>query len=71
MFLMLDLRFESSHSLLFYIIYEKVVAIVKEYDNKSLYPMLIKCYNHLHHVLESKVGCVGPFVEKNYNLSIF
>jgi hypothetical protein len=68
---MLDLRFESTHLVLFYIIYEEVVAIVKEYDKRSLYPMLIKCYNHLHHVLESKVGCVCPFVEENCNLSIF
>jgi hypothetical protein len=66
MFLMLDLRFESTHLVLFYIIYEEVVVIVKEYDKRSLYPMLIKCYNHLHHVLESKVGC-----EENCNLSIF
>jgi hypothetical protein len=32
------------------------MVIVKEYDKKSLYPIFIKCHNHLHHVLEYEVG---------------
>ncbi len=28
-------------------------VIVKEYDRKSLYPMLVKCYEHLHPLIMS------------------
>jgi hypothetical protein len=43
---------------------QKGVDIVEEYDNKSLYPMLIKCHNHSHLLLESQGDCVDPMVEK-------
>ncbi len=26
--------------------------IVEEYDERSLYPMLLKCYHHLHQMVE-------------------
>jgi hypothetical protein len=56
MFLMLNLRFKSLHLILFYIVHEENVVIIEEYNNKPVYPMLIKCYNHLHLVLEFAVG---------------
>jgi hypothetical protein len=43
---------------------QKGVDIVEKHDKKSLYPMLIKCHNHLHLLLESKGDCVDPMVEK-------
>jgi len=39
------------------------IVIIEEYDKKSLYPMFIKCHNHLHHVLEYEVGCVDLMIE--------
>ncbi len=29
---------------------EQGIFIVEEYDQKSLQPMFLKCYDHLHHV---------------------
>jgi hypothetical protein len=31
------------------------IAIVQEYDKKSLYPMLVKCYEHLQLFVRSFV----------------
>ncbi len=36
---------------------EQGVALVEEYDRKSLYPKLLKCHEHLHPLVRS---------EKNY-----
>jgi hypothetical protein len=46
--LMLDPRFKSFHIISSFVGKEQGVALVKEYDRKSLYPMLVKCYEHLH-----------------------
>jgi hypothetical protein len=53
---MLELRFKSLHLISFYIVHEKSAVIVEKYDNRPLYPILIKCYNHLHIVLEFEIG---------------
>jgi hypothetical protein len=45
---MLDLRFKSLHILSSFVGKEQGVAFVEEYDRKSLYPMLVKCHEHLH-----------------------
>jgi hypothetical protein len=55
MFLMLNFRFKSLCFILSYINYDGV-TIVQEYDKKCFYTILIKCHNHLHHVLEFEVG---------------
>jgi hypothetical protein len=33
---------------------EQSVSLVEEYDRKSLYPMLVKCHEHLHILVRSK-----------------
>ncbi len=37
---------------------EQGVAIVEEYDRKSLYPMLVKCHEHLHLLVRLDRNCV-------------
>jgi hypothetical protein len=59
---MLELRFKSLHLISFNIFHEENVVIIEEYDNIPLYPMLDKCYNHLHLVLEFAVGCPNLMV---------
>jgi len=70
MFLMLNFRFKSLCFISSYINYDGV-TIVQEYDKKCFYTILIKCHNHLHHVLEFEVGYANPTVEKNCGLDIF
>jgi hypothetical protein len=45
---MLDPKFTSLHLVSSFIGREQGVSIVEEYDNKSLYPMLLKCHHDLH-----------------------
>jgi hypothetical protein len=46
--LMLDLRFKSLRIVSSFVGREQGVAFVEEYDKNSLYPMLVKCHEHLH-----------------------
>ncbi len=46
--LMLNLRFKILYIISSFVGREQGVAIVKEYDRKSLYPMLVICHEHLH-----------------------
>jgi hypothetical protein len=50
--LMLDPRFKSFHLVLSFIGRDQGVAIVEQYDTMSLYLMLMKCYYHLHPLIE-------------------
>jgi len=50
---------------------EQGKAIVKEYDKKSLFLMFLKCYYHLHLLVETKRGVVEQRVEEEKNLDIF
>jgi hypothetical protein len=50
---------------------EQGVAIVEEYDCKSLYPMLLKCHHNLHPLLESESVFVNIGVNEYCNLDIF
>jgi hypothetical protein len=45
--LMLDPRYKSLHI---------VFSFVEEYDRKSLYPMLVKCHEHLHLLVRSETN---------------
>jgi len=49
-YLMLDPWFKSLRLVSSFVGREQVISIVKEYDQKSLQPMLLKCYHHLHRV---------------------
>jgi hypothetical protein len=46
--LMLDPSFKSLHIISSFVGREQGVALVEEYDRKTLYPMLVKCHEHLH-----------------------
>jgi hypothetical protein len=70
MFLMLDLRFKNLHLVSSFVGQEEGVSIVDEYDNKTLYPMLLKCYHHLHPMPKS-IGCVDQIGDEDFSLDIF
>jgi hypothetical protein len=46
--LMLNQRFFSLCLVFSFIGHDQRVVIVEQYDTMSLYPMLMKCYYHLH-----------------------
>jgi hypothetical protein len=48
MFLMLDPKFKNLGLVSSFIGLEQSKVIVKGYDKKNLYPMLLKCHHHLH-----------------------
>ncbi len=35
---------------------EQGISIVQKYDIRSLFPMLLKCHQHLHPLVESKIA---------------
>jgi hypothetical protein len=45
------------------------VAIVEEYDTRSLYLMFLNCHHHLP-MIEFEVGYVHQVIDENYNLDI-
>jgi hypothetical protein len=50
---------------------EQGVALVEEYDRKTLYPMLVKCYEHLHLLVKLDRNCVDQDIfEQDCNLDI-
>ncbi len=51
--------------------HEQGKAIVEEYDKKSLFLMLLKCYYYLHALAESERGIVDQRVEEDISLDIF
>jgi len=53
--LMLDPRFKCLCMISSFVEKDQGIAIVQEYDKKSLYPMLVKCYEHLHPSMRSFV----------------
>jgi hypothetical protein len=69
--LMLDLRFKTLCLVSSFIGLEQGKAIVEKYDKKSLFPMLLKCYYHLHPLVESKRGVVDERVEEDKSLDTF
>jgi hypothetical protein len=41
-----------------------------EYDRRTLYPTLLKCYHHLHPIMES-IGCVDEIDVEDFRLDVF
>jgi hypothetical protein len=70
-FKMLDPRFKTFCLVSSFIDCEQGKAIVEEYDKKSLFPMFLKCYYHLHPLVESERGVVDQRVEEDMSLDIF
>jgi len=52
LFSMLDLRLKTFCLVSSFISREQGKAIVEKYDKKSSFPMLLKCYYHLHPLIE-------------------
>jgi hypothetical protein len=71
LYLMLDQRFKSLCLMSSFIGCEQVVNIVEEYDRRSLYPMLLKCYYYVHSMVESKVVCANQIRNAKSDLDIF
>jgi hypothetical protein len=55
---MLDPRFKSLCVVSSFVGREQGVTPVEEYDRKSLYPMLVKCHEHLHPLVRLDRNCV-------------
>jgi hypothetical protein len=68
--LMLDPRFKSLHLIFSFIGREEGISIVDEYDKRTLYPMLLKCYHHLHPMTKF-VECVDEIGDEDSSLDIF
>ncbi len=69
--LMLDPRFKSLHLVFSFIGRDQGIAIVEQYDTMSSYLMLMKCYYHLHPLIEFDNGFANHKVEDDNNLNIF
>ncbi len=69
--LMLTPRFKSLRLVFSFTRREQDVAIVEEYDNKSLYLLLLKCHHHLHPLAEFESVFTNIGVDEDYNLDIF
>jgi hypothetical protein len=48
---MLNPRYKSLHMVFSFVGKEQGVALVEEYDRKSLYLIFVKCHKHLHHLV--------------------
>jgi hypothetical protein len=71
-YLMLDPRFKSLCIISSFVGREQGVVLVEEYDRKSLYPMLVKCHEHLHPLVRLDRNCADESIfEHDYNLDIF
>jgi len=71
-FLMLNLRYKNLCIVSSFVGKEQGVVLVEEYDNKSLYPMLVKCHEHLHPLVRSNFFFVDQDIfYHDYNLDIF
>jgi hypothetical protein len=72
-FVMLDPRFKSLWILSSFVGWEQGVSLVEKYDRKSLYPMSVKCYEHLHPLIRSNIQIFPTkiFFNQDCNLDIF
>ncbi len=68
--ILLDPRFKSFHLVSSFIACDQGVAIIKQYDTMSLYPMFMKCYYYLHPSIESNNDFVNQKVYDDNNLDI-
>ncbi len=62
---MLDHRFKTFCLVSSFIGHEQGKAIMKKYDKKSLFSMLLNCHYHLHSLVESKRNIVDQGVKKD------
>jgi hypothetical protein len=57
--LMLDPGFKSLCIVSSFVGKEQGVALVEEYDRKTLHPMLVKCHEHLHLLVRLDRNCAN------------
>jgi len=69
LFFMLDPGFKSLCLISSFVGRKEGVNIVDEYDRRTLYPMLLKCYHHLH-LMKKSIGCVGQIGDEDSSLDI-
>ncbi len=69
LYLILDPRLKNLCLMSSFIGLEFSKAIVEENDNKTLYPMLSKCYYHLHPLFKNVT--IDQGVDENCDLNIF
>ncbi len=69
--LMLDPKFKSFCLMSSFIGREQGVVVVKEYDKKSLYPMLLKCHHHLHPLVEIESSFANISGDEDCSLDVF
>jgi hypothetical protein len=71
--LMLHPRFKSLCIMSSFVGREQGVALVEEYDKKSLYSLLVKCHEHFHPLVTLDMNCADQniFFEQDCNLDIF
>jgi hypothetical protein len=69
--LMLDQKVKSLCLVFFFIGHDQGITIVEQYDTMSLYPMLMKCYYHLHPLIKSINDFVDQRMDDDNCLDIF
>jgi hypothetical protein len=68
---MLDPQLKNLHLVSSFVGCEQGNSIVEKYDRKSLQPMFLKCYHHLHHVENYDVESTEHKSYEDNNLDIF
>jgi hypothetical protein len=63
---MLNLKFKTLHIVSSCIGHEQSKTSVKKYDKISLFPIFLKCYYHLHFLIEFENGVVDQKVERGH-----
>lgn len=53
---MLDSQFKNLRLVSSFVDHESGIWIVEKYDKKSLHPMPLNCYRHLHLVINYEIG---------------
>jgi hypothetical protein len=69
--LMLDPQFKSLHLISSFVGHEQNIYIIEKYDQKSLQPILLKCYHHLHLVKNYDVESTKHRSYEDSSLDIF
>ncbi len=68
---MLNPRFKNLCIISSFVKKEQDVALVEEYDRKSLYPMLVKCHEYLHPLVRLDMNCVDQYIWNRIVVWIF
>ncbi len=69
MSLILNFRFKNLCLIFYFVGQEEGDNIVDEYDKRTLYPMLLKWYHHLHPMTKF-VGCVNQTSDEDSSLGV-